>query len=122
MLTWAAEERQTDRYGFLYLYKAKGHQEEVLPLNPSPSGRSGRLIAHVLETRDSTHVGDVFLKIEPITPQVGERIVLGEGRLVVHEGLVGIKPADGREIFHCDPRTLYRAHSQTVELIFQEST
>ncbi len=44
-------------------------------------GLPGRLIAEVTATRQSTHIGDWGRGLYPQTPAVGERIVLGRGRL-----------------------------------------
>ena len=52
---------------------------------------------------------------------VGERIVLGEGTLFYYEKGVGLRPEDGRDELWLDIHALYRAHNQTVTLIFEES-
>lgn len=114
------EERESDRYGFVSIHQDNGERGEAFPVDKSLNGKSGRLIAHVLETRDTKRVGDHFLKIAKSSPRVGERIVLGEGRLIVHEGLVGVHPFDGRDNFFMDPDAMFQANAQLVELAFQE--
>lgn len=127
-LSWCSSERRCDRYGAVYLM-ADGDSLTtpsgyVRPTKP-PVGRRGRLVAEVVETRRSTHGGDVFHGIFPETPKVGERIVLGEGELFVEPTsygatAVGLRPDDGRLRWWLDPRALYRAHEQTVRLYFEE--
>lgn len=131
VLTWDSCERQTDRYGTVYLMD-DGHNS--LTAAPSPSiidegsarsnvGRKGKLVAVVKKTRDSTHIGDLFRNIFPRTPKKGAKLTLGEGTLFTdaasHGGvIVGLEPDDGRQSDWLDPRALYDAHEQTVELLF----
>jgi hypothetical protein len=84
-------------------------------------GQRGRLVAEVLATRPSTHPGDLFHGWHPTTPEVGERIQLGVGTLFFEElwEVAGLRPDDGRETFWLDPPALYRAHEQTVRLVFE---
>jgi hypothetical protein len=87
-------------------------------------GARGKLLARVIETRQSDHVGDQFRKILPSMPKVGEEIVLGEGELAIATGpqpcyFAGIIPDDGRDKDWLDPRQLYRVVHQTVDLVFR---
>lgn len=126
VLGWERHERVTDRYGSVCLmngttWTAKGKN---LRINEKRIGQRGQLIAEVLETRQSTHLGDWFHGIGPSTPGLGERIVLGEGTLFTQYGkdvegtCVGVKPLDGRREFWLSPKALYRANNQTVRLLF----
>jgi hypothetical protein len=80
----------------------------------------------VVETRQSGHLGDWFHGIGPTTPEQGEIILLGEGAFFSEKSedlgclQVGLRPADKRQEFWLDPKALYRAHDQTVELYFEE--
>src|SRR6266536_6645074 len=80
-LTWSRCERIGDRYGTVMLMADGDSLTEpshyVRPSN-APVGQRGTLVADVLEVRDSTHIGDFFRGFFPETPEVGERIVLGE--------------------------------------------
>ena len=132
VLTWSRAERISDRYGAIYLIQEGANS---LTESPTPSqvdgaltrsliGMHGKLVAKVLETRESTHIGDIFRGISPRTPKVGDEITLGEGRLFTEpadEGgiMVGVKPDDGRHSDWLQPRALYDAHEQTVELRFE---
>lgn len=129
-LTWRRAERMSDRYGFVYLLQrgdSLSAENEApraaLVLPPESVGARGRLIAEVIETRTSTHLGDFFHGVYPETPTVGERIVLGEGTLgwLYENGVdqVGILPDDKRDTLRMDIRALYRAHEQTVRLVFE---
>jgi hypothetical protein len=134
-LTWNRGERVTDRYGAVYLLASGDSMTEathIAPITLSPElvGKRGQLIAEVIETRESTHLGDWFHGFAPSTPDVGEKIVLGVGTLFKeneHDDtgqrwiMVGLKPDDGREEFWLNPKKLYRAHEQTVKLWFKES-
>ena len=118
-LTWARHERVSDRYGTVQLFS----EGEVLPLEGSyHAGKTGHLVVEVLETRQSEHVGDLFRGIFPTTPSVGDQMTLGEGKLFFDSDedgdVVGVEPADGRDSDWMNPKTLYRAHQQTVRLIF----
>lgn len=126
-LTWDRSERISDRYGAIYLID----HGDSLSSGPTPyselnipqewKGRRVRITARVLESRDSTHIGDMFHGVYPRTPAVGESILLGEGYL--RAGLnrdnsmtVELVPLDG-ESRRYRLRGLYDAHEQTVELI-----
>lgn len=132
VLTWNRSERVSDRYGAVYLIE---DGQNSFSDGPSPSlvrgegvkrcaGLKGRLVAHVMQTRDSTHIGDLFRGLSPRTPEVGADIQLGDGEFFAEPledgGLaIGVKPADGRKSDWLDPRALYDAHEQTVELSFE---
>jgi hypothetical protein len=127
-LTWPSVERVGDRYGVVMLMADGDPMTETSHyINPSepPIDRRGSLVAEVLETRDSTHIGDLFRGFFPETPEVGEQIVLGEGTFFT-EGTgygavtMGLAPDDGRDSDWLDPSQLYRAHEQTVRLFFVE--
>lgn len=132
VLTWVPFERQSNRYGSVYLIKEGANSLSVD--GPWPSlideaivntfiGLAGDLIAVVKIARDSTHDGDHFRKVYPRKPEVGQIIVFGKGRLFRTPGPdggvgVGLRPEDGREMDWLDIRALYDAHEQTVDLSF----
>ena len=118
ILNWDRGERVSDRYGFVKLFTAIG-SEETLLFDAVHKDKNGRLIAEVIQIRKSDHIGDIFHGVFPVIPDVGENIVLGEGRLVVDDDAVGLTPADGRESLWLDINMLYRAHLQTVKLYFE---
>jgi hypothetical protein len=133
VLTWHPRERISDRYGTVFLMTGGDSQHEpggYVPVpDDAPVGLPGRLVAEVQATRQSTHVGDLFRGLRPETPEVGERIVLGEGRLFCQtvdreEGIEAVgctpEPEDPRDSDWLDPRALYRAHEQTVRLVFED--
>lgn len=117
-LNWRPSERVSDRYGSVGLWERGKEVGEFLPIAPVVEGR-GRLVAEVLEARQSSHMGDFFRGFFPETPEVGERIVLGEGLVFFEEGHVGLYPEDERESDWLDPKMLYRTHDQDVRLIFK---
>ena len=128
ILNWPRTERVNDRYGIVALWpRDDEYGEAPLPMAPKPlDGFRGQLIVKVLEARKSRHIGDVFRGIYPVTPEVGEEIVLGEGIVFYQmEGdgrtFIGLKPEDGRTNDWLDPKKLYRAHAQYVELYFKKS-
>lgn len=118
ILNWDRGERVSDRYGFVKLFTSVGIEETLL-FDEDHKDRKGRLVAKVIETRKSDHIGDLFHGVFPVTPDVGESIILGEGMLAVDDDAVGLKPEDGRESMWLDIWKLYRAHLQTVELYFE---
>lgn len=118
ILNWDRGERVSDRYGFVKLFTAIGSDETLL-FDTIHKDKNGRLIAEVIQTRKSDHIGDMFHGVFPVTPDVGESIVLGEGNLTVDDDAVGLTPADGRETLWLDINKLYRAHLQTIKLYFE---
>jgi hypothetical protein len=130
ILTWPRGERVSDRYGLVMLMKDGDSWTSptgYIGLDRSIDGARGTLTAEVLETRQSTHIGDLFRGLFPVTPEVGERITLGTGTVFFdrgddHEDEIGLRPDDGRDSDWLDPKALYRAHEQTVRLTFEETT
>ncbi len=118
ILNWDRGERVSDRYGFVKLFTSLG-SEETLLFDEAHKDKKGRLVAKVIKTRKSDHVGDLFHGVFPATPDVGENIILGKGILVVDDDAVGLKPEDGRDSMWLEIKKLYRAHLQTVELFFE---
>lgn len=128
-LTWDIAERVTNRYGYVYLLNSgdslsAGFDPAPLKAPFELQAKDGQLVVEVLETRESTHIGDFFLGIFPETPQVGEKFSLGRGKFSVIENYggtpaVGLIPAEARDQPWLDPTTLYRAHEQTVNLYFE---
>lgn len=127
-LTWPRYERVSDRYGLVALmHDGDSFSASVdwVKLEIPAEGARGTLRAVVLETRDSTHIGDLSRGIRPETPEQGEEITLGTGR-VFSEAIpgekalaIGLRPeGDDRTSDWLDPRALYRAHEQTVRLVF----
>jgi hypothetical protein len=73
------------------------------------------------ETREATHIGDLFHRVFPTQPRLNEHVVLGEGTLFFDEDGVGLSPDDGRDTLWLNMHALYRVHNQTVTLFFEES-
>ena len=115
-LNWNRGERITDRYGAINLWR---DEDNTIALPKKFEGQIGQLIAVVKETRQSTHIGDLFRGLFPITPKVGETFVLGEGAYFTNGDTVGLRPDDRRNTDWLDPEILYKLHAQTVELYFQ---
>lgn len=126
-LSWPRGERVSDRYGVVLLMAdGDSFAEPSQYIRPAhrPVGQRGTLVAEALETRESTHIGDLFRGLFPETPAVGERIILGSGTFFTEDTdwgalLMGLSPDDGRHSDWLDPKALYRAHEQTVRLTFE---
>lgn len=121
-LWWPRFERQSDRYGTVFLLTGPD-AEDYVSFENAPVGQPGRLVAIVVKTRRSEHCGDIARSLAPVTPTVGEEITLGAGTLFTDTdadlGLptaVGLAPDDHRDSDWLDPRALYRCHNQTVRL------
>ncbi len=126
-LSWMGSERRTDRYGTVALWEdATPYRDDssLLLKTNSLTGKHGKLVATVLETRKSSHIGDLFHGYTPGSAEVGKTYQLGVGTLFEEEQYgsrtVGLKPDDGRNEFWLDPKQLYIVHQQTVRLVFIE--
>ena len=118
-LGWHRHERVSDRYGTVNLSNLDD-SDTYVRFDDAPIGEDGDLVAVVLETRLSAHIGDVFRGFRPSTPEVGDEITLGSGSLFVEESIhVGLMPDDDRDSDWLDPEALYRCSDQTVRLEFR---
>ena len=118
VLDWEREERISDRYGLVELFLRPG---EPVKLNRIAQPLYGKLVAVVREVRRSSHIGDLFHGVKPTIPEIEERIELGTGTIFFEDDAVGLMPVDGRLTLWLDINALYRVHSQTVTLYFEES-
>ena len=122
ILTWATGERRSDRYGYVFLLRSGNSLTPGMDIEPLRMpmglelGTPIRLNALVVETRQSTHIGDLFHRIYPETPEVGEVIDLGAGFYSFQNGMVGVIPMIARDTLWMNVKALYRAHEQTVTL------
>lgn len=121
VLDWHREERISDRYGMVMLFDRPDQPRRAIRLRRGNEGKHGRLIAIVRETREPSHIGDLFHGISPSKPTPDEIIVLGEGRLFFFVDAVGLFPNDNRATLWLDVHALYRVHNQTVTLFFEGS-
>jgi hypothetical protein len=129
VLSWESRERRSGRYGSIFVDNDGFHPEKEYYNSglKALEGHRLKMSVRVVETRQSTHLGDKFLGIQPETPEVSDTIELGVGTFRVSpiEGYEGqalsLEPSDGRETLWFDPRKLYRLHEQTVQ-IWVEST
>jgi len=131
---WDGAERKTDRYGAI-LILSQGFGADAVStaaefdheVASALEGKKVKLKAVVVESRTSTHAGDLFLGIKPSRPEVGEEIELGVGQLELGEVYwadgpsILLIPSDGREQFWIDPRKFYRLHDQTVDIFVEET-
>lgn len=121
VLNWYPTENQSDRYGCVHLRPSLQSNEIIRPAQIK-SGTHGRLVVIVREVRSPSLPGNIYHKIYPKTPEVGQVIILGEGKLFFEDcGLsVGLLPDDGRDYMWLDICALYNAHGQTVTLYFDD--
>ena len=136
VFNWDGSERRSDRYGAFNLcaepYDAKVVTEITYDkaLAKELEDKRVRILVKVVETRESGHLGDMFLGIRPSTPEVGEEVDLGVGlfhtepcewdKKVTSTFLVPGEPPT-RETFWFDPNKLYRLHDQTVDVFIEET-
>lgn len=130
VLSWTGAERRSDRYGTVALM-----EDGVTSLTDGPNerplseealiairGKPGKLVATVLDPRESTHIGDLYRGFFPSVPEKGEEIELGVGTAFFEDQewtmAVGLFPKNAREEDWLDPEKLYRAHEQLVDLHF----
>lgn len=119
VLNWDSAERCSDRYGKVFLLSSPDGQERIKLVQVS-GGVHGRLVAIVNETRPSRHIGDLSHRVFPKTPELGQKITLGEGTLFFGScDTVGLQPDHGRDTLWLDINALYEAHEQTVTLCFE---
>jgi hypothetical protein len=120
-LGWHRFERQSDRYGSVGIYNEDG--DFAIKDEDIPTDQVGVLVATVLETKKSYHLGDWGRGIQTKTPSVGDRFELGRGTLhpqyyEEYGPYVGMKPENDRYTVF-DAETLYRLHSQIIALEFE---
>lgn len=126
MLTFHPEERQTDRYGCVFLMDRTllSFVKLEIPNHDGSGVVLGKLRAVILALHPHNHPGDVFHKIVPEVPEVGECIELGVGRFftggveVSHPFLAGVFPNPMRPTFWLNPWNLYKCFQQEVRLEF----
>lgn len=129
VLNWQRSERVSDRYGAIHLTidqttlehatSDNAPESTYIHFDPSLIGQKGKLMAKVMEARDSYHIGDLFRGVFPTKPEIGEELELGIGTLFIDEDEIGLKPDDGRDHDWLEINALYRLHNQTVELSFE---
>lgn len=130
---WEGTERRTSRYGSFVLLDQDYNQTVTVDTSEDQAvlkalkGKRVKITCVVKESRKSGHVGDVFLRVFPSQPDVGEEIVLGVGTLATSPSFdplrtqIGLRPSDRRSELWMDPRKLYRLHDQTVEVFIEET-
>ena len=126
-LTWMKSERVSDRYGAVWLMDNESTSLSSDPVKPQPMwfpppDQRGQLIAHVIDARESTHIGDLFRGISPTTPTISDIFLLGTGT-ASKEPVVGIDtflltPTEPRDSDWLNPHALYNCHESIVELIW----
>jgi hypothetical protein len=129
---WYKEERTEDRYGRFYVTHSTDRVQGRVAFDETRMralvGKRVRILCEVVEARKSGHVGDLYHKIFPTTPNKGEVVDLGVGIFNVVEGppegspQFSLEPTDGRKVFWMDPHKLYRLHDQTVRVFVHPTT
>lgn len=120
-LTWPRMERVGDRYGAVAFQKGDAIGFAYSDILAKVHGVRGTLKARVIETRQSTHIGDLIRGLFPQTPEIGEELTLGTGTFGTEytdrgSEVLTCRPDDGRPDDWYDPTVLYRLHEQTVLL------
>jgi hypothetical protein len=134
IFSWETFERRSNRYGSFCLsannYECNVTCQNYISLNVAREyiGKKVKLIAKVIASRNSGHIGDLALKIFPTRPNVGDLIEIGVGEFILESIPIGMKdcsisilPNDGRKIFLIDPRKFYMLHDQTVEIYIEKT-
>ena len=130
VLSWKRSERISDRYGSIFLMgegtnSFSTKESPIQLINKPEEDTWGKLIVEVTQTRQSTHIGDLFRGIFPTTPKVGDEFILGEGYFFNHKDefgydAVGLAPYDEEQKTDwLDPFILYQVHEQSVNLYFE---
>lgn len=129
-LTWGRYERVSDRYGGVALMSdgdslTPPTDDKYEQFVDAPFGAHGTLMAVVLETRESTHIGDISRGLAPSTPEVGDRFVLGTGTLQRDNGVmwdqeIVLVPDDGRKDNWLDARSRSRPFCRCARTRFPD--
>lgn len=129
-LNWDRGERVSNRYGFVSFQESDSWDKPIAPwtldtaLLRQLAGTRGRLVAKIVTSRASTHMGDIVLGAFPRQRPKGTRLVLGEGLLRIGraegEGSLrfGVEPAGGATPW-MNVRALYDAHENVVQVTFE---
>lgn len=132
LLQWERSERLSDRYGVIFL-DANGYTPRVRGPLRFPARTVKRLTcryvhitAKVVARHHSHHVGDRYRGLLPSTPNVGEIVDLGRGRLSTdvyrRKPYFMLWPNDHRKTDWFDPERLFRLHDQLVVLTVTTTT
>ena len=112
---WYKFERQTDRYGSIFLHGAK--------LQLPEQGAMGKLVAEVVEKRPHIHLGDWFNGVGTSEPQINKKITLGEGAFFWNDReedlQFGVEPRVQRDHEWLDGPMLYQMNNQLIRVYFQ---
>lgn len=130
-LNWDRSERVSNRYGFVAFFETDSRDAYIAPwtldtvLLRRLAGTRGRLVAKVVTSRVSTHIGDLSLGAYPRQRPEGTRLVLGEGLLRIGSAAgaggsmrFGVAPEAG-EYPWMNVRALYDAHENVVCVTFE---
>ena len=87
---WSGTERQTDRYGGIYLSDSNFDNTATAEARLAPLdhliGKRVKVWCRVVETRKSGHQGDLFLGIKPTRPRKDAVIDVGVRRIGYRPG------------------------------------
>jgi len=129
VFTWNRHERVSNRYGS---FTMSDEYEAVVLFDrqriEALVGKRVRITCKVTKTRQSEHIGDLFLGVFPSTPAVGEVVELGVGTLRLENDeqsqtpSIVLEPGDGRDELWMDPDKLFRLHEQNVEVTIEQTT
>lgn len=117
ILNWNREERQSDRYGSIFLYDIQ-NEEEFSKIKKAKG--QGSLVVEVVNVRPIAHVGDFQRGIKPGGSKKGLTLTLGSGKLFYKNECVGVEPIKARGSDWMDPKKLYQVHNQEVKLYFKK--
>lgn len=118
VLNWHDKEYISSRFGYITLSGENNFIDKAFIFTKQID--LGNLYGKVLSTRNS-ELSDYDENVKVITPKVGEMILLGQGTLVFseEENGVGLFPSHGLEDYWLNPHSLYKLHSQTIELYIE---
>ena len=127
IFTWNKSEWVSDRYGSCWLMEDGGTSvsatHKAAEMRFPPEGQKGRLIAKVIEPRESTHIGDFFRGLVPKTPKAGDVFILGVGKSFTETenwaASIGVEPEVERHNDWMDPKAVYNIHESLVELVWE---
>lgn len=117
-LGWHDKEYISSRFGYITLSGNNNFIDKDIII--AEEIELGNLYGHVVSIGKSNLI-DYDENVKKKSPLVGDIVLLGQGTLVysAEDNTVGLFPSHGLNDYWMNPHSLYKLHSQTIELYIE---